>query len=116
MMDEKQTQGNPVKSTGKSTFILKVRKGMYRVVDMDCNPIPPIPCPDPERINETWDWGPKDAGYECYELVIGKWYYFEESGAWTYTELVGEKRMEGLEVMPAPLKYAVPKCRDKGVE
>jgi len=105
-----------VKSTGKSTFILKVRKGMYRVVDMDCNPIPPIPCPDPERINETWDWGPKDAGYECYELVIGKWYYFEESGAWTYTELVGEKRMEGLEVMPAPLKYAVPKCRDKGVE
>jgi len=103
------------KSTGKSTFILKVRKGMYRVVDMDCNLIPPIPCPDPDRINETWDWGPKNAEYECYELEVGKWYYFEESEAWTYKELVTSKRMEGLEVMPAPLKY-VPKCRERGVE
>ena len=112
MVNENQTQGNPVvKSTGK--FILKVRKGMYRVVDRDCNPIPPIPCP--EHVDEIWDWGPKNMSYECYELERGKWYYFEESGAWTYTELVGEKRMEGLEVMPAPLKY-VPKCRDKGVE
>ena len=116
MMDEKQTQGNPVvKSTGKSTFILKVRKGMYRVVDMDCNLISPIPCPDPEHIDETWDWGPGDE-YECYELVVGKWYYFEESGRYTYTELVTPKRMEGLEVHPAPLKYAVPKCRERGVE
>jgi len=73
----------PVKSTGK--FILKVRKGMYRVVDRDCNP-------------------------------VGKWYHFEESNAWTYTDLVTPKGMEGLEVHPHPLKYAVPRCRDKGVE
>jgi len=100
------------KSTGK--FILRVRKGMYRVVDRDCNPIPPIPCPDLDKINETWDWGP-NVGYECYELEVGKWYYFEESGAWTYTELVTSKGMEGLEVITAPLRY-VPKCKEKGVE
>ena len=116
MTGENQTQGNPVdKSTGKSTFILKVRKGVYKVVDMDCNPVSPIPCPDPDRINEVWNWGPGNE-YECYGLEVGKWYYFEESRAWTYTELVGEKQMEGLEVHPAPLKYAVPKCKDKGVE
>ena len=97
--------------TGK--LILKVRKGMYRVVDMDCNPVKPIPCPN--RVDEVWDWGP-NTGYECYELVIGRWYYFEESGAWTYTELVTQKGMEGLEVHPAPLKYAVTKFMDKGGE
>jgi len=101
-----------VKSTGKSTFILKVRKGMYRVVDRDCNPIPPIPCT--EHVDEVWDWGPKNMGYECYELERGKWYYFEEMGRWTYKILV-LSRTESVEVMPAPLKY-VPKCKDKGVE
>ena len=101
----------PVKSTDK--FVLKVKRGMYKVVDRDCNPVSPIPCPD--HVDEVWDWGPGD-GYECYELEVGKWYHFEESRAWTYTELVTPKGMEGLEAHPAPLKYAVSGCRDKGVE
>ena len=43
MVRENKNESKPVKSTGRSTFILKVRKGMYRVVDMDCNPVKPIP-------------------------------------------------------------------------
>ena len=35
---------------------------------------------------------------------------------WTYTDLVTPKGMEGLEVHPHPLKYAVPKYRERGVE
>jgi len=98
-----------VKSTDK--FVLKVKRGMYRVVDRDCNPVSPIPCPD--HVDEIWGWGPGNE-YECFKLELGKTYYFEEAGRWTYTELVGNQ-MEGLEVMPAPLKY-VPRCRERGVE
>ena len=114
MVRENKNEPKPVEKPTRSKFILKVRRGLYKVVDMDCNPVSPIPCPD--HVDEIWNWGPKDAGYECYELEVGKWYHFEESNAWTYTELVTPKGMEGLEVHPHPLKYAVPRCRDKGVE
>ena len=109
-MTTKKRDMGPVEGPVKTEFILRVKKGMYKVVDRDCNLIPPIPCPDPERINETWDWGPGDE-YECFKLVPGNTYYFEEMGRWTYKILVLRDRTEGVEVSPHPLKCAVPRCR-----
>jgi hypothetical protein len=100
-----QTQSPELKPTGK--FILRALKSMYSVVlDEVCNVIKPIPCPeDLSEINEDVVWCRivgKTEMCTCYELEIGKTYYFVAGGkdkVVTYKILVTERKTEILEIM-----------------
>jgi len=103
MARETQTQSPELKPTGK--FILRVLKSMYSaVLDEKCNVVRPIPCLEDYKINEDVVWcrmAGKPEMCICYELEVGKTYYFVSKSV-TYKVLVTDKKTDIVEISLAP--------------
>ena len=100
MTSENQTQGN--------RYILKTMKGTYtKILTEKCEKVNPIPCPD--EVNEQpfqcalLPCSKQRELCECYELEVGKTYYFvtvdKKGRVITYKILVTERRTEILEII-----------------